>query len=89
MKLFFDVCDKHAPIRKLSVRSVKAPWIDKELQSGIKERNLVKKSAIQNGSPAEWQAYCSMRNKITKMNKQKKKQYYQSKFAECDSKRIW
>ena len=91
MNLFLAVCDKHAPIRKLSVRSVKAPWMDNELKSYIRERNLLKKSAIENGSPEEWHAYRALRNKITKMNKQKKKQYYRSKFAECrdDSKKMW
>ena len=91
MNLFLAVCDKHAPIRKLSVRSVKAPWMDNELKSYIRERNLLKKSAIENGSPEEWHAYHARRNKITKMNKQKKKQYYRSKFAECrdDSKKMW
>ena len=72
MKLLSAVCHKHAPIKKLSIRSAKPPWIDNELKRHIKERNLSKKSAIENGSPAEWQAYRSLRNKIIKMNKQKR-----------------
>ena len=39
MKLFSSVCDKHAPIKKLTVRSVKAPWLDSDLRSLMKERD--------------------------------------------------
>jgi hypothetical protein len=30
MKLFLPIIDKHAPIKKLTVRTVKARWIDEE-----------------------------------------------------------
>ena len=91
MKLFSAVCDKHAPIKKLTVRSLKAPWLDEEVRNGMRERDLLKKSAIMSGNVADWQAYRSLRNKITKLNRQKKKYYYHSKFEEChgDSKKLW
>lgn len=91
MNLFSAVCDKHAPIKKRSVRSIKAPWLDDELRNYMKERDLLKKYAITSGSSADWQAYRSLRNKITKFNRQKKKHYYHSKFEECygDSKKLW
>ena len=28
MKLLLPIIDKHAPVKKLTVRTVKAPWID-------------------------------------------------------------
>ena len=71
MKLFSAVCDKHAPIKKLTVRSLKAPWLDEEVRNGMRERDLLKKSV--SGNVADWQAYRSLRNKITKLNRQKKK----------------
>ena len=38
-----------------------------------------------------WRQYRSLRNKITKMNRQKKKYYYTNKVRECknDSKKLW
>lgn len=73
MNLFSAVYDKHAPIKKCSIRSVRAPWIDTDLRYCMKERDRLKKSAIKSGSPADWKAYRSLRNKTTKMNRQKKK----------------
>ena len=66
MNLFSAVCDKHAPIKKLTVRSLKAPWLDEELRNLMRERDLLKRSAIMSGNVADWQAYRSLRNIITK-----------------------
>lgn len=90
MQLFLSTCDKHAPIRKLTVRTIKAPWFDLELRSSMTERDQLKKAAITSGSSADWQAYRSVRNSITKMNKQKKRQYNQSKIGgiKGDSKKL-
>lgn len=52
MNLFSTVCDKHAPIKKFTVRSVKAPWLDEELRNMMRDRDLLKKSAILSGGVA-------------------------------------
>lgn len=89
--LLSNICDKHAPIKKRTIRKIKAPWLDGELKKYIKERDLLKESAVAFGCPVAWQEYRALRNKITKMNRQKKKHYYQCKFEECknDSKKLW
>jgi hypothetical protein len=33
MKLFLPIIDKHAPVKKLTVRTVTALWIDEELKN--------------------------------------------------------
>ena len=71
MNLFSAVCDKHAPIKKSTVRSLKAPWLDEELRKLMRERDLLKRSAIMSGNAADWQEYRSLRNIITKLNRQK------------------
>ena len=75
MKLFLTICDIHAPMRKLTIRAAKAPWLDLELRRCMTEREQLKKTAITSGSSDDWQAYRSLRNKVTKMTTQKKKQY--------------
>ena len=90
-KIFSSACDKHAPIKKITVRKNKAPWLDEEVRKSIKDRDLLKKLAVEEGSMDTWKQYRSLRNKITKMNRQKKKQYYKNKVRECnnDSKKLW
>ena len=33
MKLLLPIIDKHAPVKKLTVRTVKAPWFDEEVKN--------------------------------------------------------
>jgi hypothetical protein len=37
MKLLLPVTDRHAPIKKLTVRTAKSPWIDDEFRNCMAE----------------------------------------------------
>ena len=36
--LLLPIIDKHAPVKKLTVRTVKAPWINEELKNCMVQR---------------------------------------------------
>jgi hypothetical protein len=38
MKLLVPVTNKHAPIKKMTVKTVKSPWIDGELKRGMRQK---------------------------------------------------
>ena len=42
-----SVTNKHAPIKKMTVKTVKSPWIDEELKNCMVERDEVKGMAAQ------------------------------------------
>lgn len=90
MDLFMDACDKHAPMKKISVKNIRTPWLDHELKNSMKERDRLKTVAVASGNWHDWRAYQSFRNTVTKMNRQKKNSY-QSKLEEYkgDSKKLW
>ena len=50
MKLLMPVVEEHAPLKKSTVRTTKAPWMDEELKSVITQRNEAKTDAVENGS---------------------------------------
>ena len=77
MKLLIPVTNKHAPIKKMTVTTVKSPWIDEELKNGMVERDEAKGMAIKSGSTTDWQTYFKLRNHVTKLNK--KKLHYETK----------
>ena len=70
MKLLLPVTDRHAPIKKLTVRTAKSPWIDDTLKNCMAERDEAK--GIENKS-ADWKTHSKLRNHLTKLNKKKKK----------------
>ena len=58
MKLLLPVIDKHAPVKKLTVRTVKAPRIDEELNNCMVAKGVANKS----GCTSDWLTYCKLRN---------------------------
>ncbi len=70
--LFLQVIGKHAPIRKLTVRNLRSPWLDTELIELVKQRDEAKEAAITSSFLSDWQIYEKLRNYVTALNKKKK-----------------
>ncbi len=77
--LFLSVTDQNVLLRKFTVRFQKASWIDEEFRECIHKRDELKEAAIDTKGSEQRQMYCVMRNKVMKLNKRKKKAYYQNK----------
>ena len=69
MKLLAQDTNKHAPIKKMTVKTAKSPCIDEEFKNDMVERDQAKGMANKSGSPTYWQMYCTLRNHVTKLNK--------------------
>ena len=54
MKLLLPIIDKHAPVKKQTVRPVTAPWIDEELKNSIVERYGAKGEDNKSGCTSDW-----------------------------------
>jgi hypothetical protein len=72
MKLLLPIIDKHVPVKKLTFRYVKAPWIDGEFKNCMFERVGAKGVANKSGCTSGWFTYCKLRNYVTKLNKNNK-----------------
>lgn len=68
------VVNKHAPIRKRTVRSNSAPWLNNELKSLMLQRDKAKDAAQKSGK-----IYCKLRTQVTKLNHHKKREYFKQK----------
>lgn len=75
MKLFMEIADKHAPMRKWTARSNSAPLMNDEMRILMAQRNAAKKAADRTGTLSDRQYYCKLRNTVTKMNKNSKREY--------------
>ena len=62
MKLLLPIIDKHSPVKKLTDKTVKAPWIDDKLKNFIVERDGAKGVANKSGCTSDWLTYCKLRN---------------------------
>ena len=58
------------------MRKVRAGWIGTELKDSMLQRDEVKKVKYESNYESDWQIYWKLRNYVTKLNKKKKKLYY-------------
>ena len=88
-EIFESTLNIHAPLRKKRIRADPAPWITPEIRKLMKKRNKAKKVAI--NSPDLWQAYKTLRNKVTKAIRDALQSYYLDIIDENkeNPKRMW
>ncbi|XDV11531.1 hypothetical protein PO909_000447 [Leuciscus waleckii] len=91
MDRFVKIVDKHAPIRKRSIKGNNAPWLDAELKFIMRERDNAKAETLKSKSDLDERYYCKLRNKVTKLNRLKKKIYFSQKISNSsnNSKQLW
>ena len=83
--------DQHPPVKKLTVRTVRTPWTDDELKHVMVQINYAKEVANKSDCSVDWLTYRKLRKVVTKLNKKKKKSYYQTKinYIKHNVKKLW
>ena len=91
MNLFMNIVNRHAPVKKFTVKNRPAPWLDSNLRALMKERDSAKKACAKSSSIEDNLKYRQLRNMVTKQNKIKRKDYYKQRLYESrlDSKKLW
>ena len=89
-KLMLSVIDKHAPLVKTKFTRPPAPWMkDIKINKLQRERNHWRHKAHKNPTYKNWGTYRESGNKIKKMIKEKKTQFYRKVLSSKNSKEIW
>ena len=63
--MFDEICDKHAPFKKIKIRSKSDPWITNETRRKMNHRYKLFKSAVSTKDETAWANYKKIRNEIT------------------------
>ena len=75
-KLFTDIVDEHAPIKKRRVKGVPLPWMNNKLSEMMKDRDYHHRKAIKSSCTYQWQLYKRLRNLVNREVKLAKSTYY-------------
>lgn len=88
---FMKLVEKHAPLKKFVVRSTRTPWLDREIKDCMKKRDNAKRTAIITGNQCDWIFYKQLRNSVTKLNRDKKKIYYEKQInkVKTNNRKLW
>lgn len=73
---FLQICDKHAPIKKLRIRGRDNPWFSNELSELIRQRNISWAKARHTHLPADWTHFRCLRNKCCAQIRRSKSDFY-------------
>ena len=69
VKLYNEVLDKHAPIKKKRVRGDQLPWITPQIEREISRRNRLFKKHEKNPTKTSWEEFKKQRNKVTSLKR--------------------
>ena len=83
-----DLMDEHAPVKTFQVRKNYAPWLSKETESIMKERDEAQKKASSSQDLDDWRLYKNLRNIVTKNLKKDKKVWEELKLENTKNIRL-
>ena len=90
-KLFIDIVDEHAAIKKRRVKGVLLSWMNDKLSEMIRDRDYHHRKAIKSGSAYHWQLYKKLRNLVNREVKSAKSKYYCNLIEEAqgNTNKLW
>ena len=90
-RIFLLICNKHAPLRDIRVKSRCNPWISKEIILLINQREHLHRKQLKTRDPEDISAYRKIRNFITYKIRITKKEYYNRNISEnkSNSSKLW
>ena len=65
-KLFCDIVDRHAPIKKIKIRGRPLPYVTDEIRHLMKAREDWRKIARKTNDPCAWSAYKNLKREVKK-----------------------
>ena len=84
-KLFTNIADRHAPVRKARIRGVCCQWMNSQLSQAMSQRNYLHRRAIKSNSPYLWSRYKKLKNYVNKEMQKCKVEYYSNLISENKS----
>lgn len=84
------LCNKHAPIKKRTIKQHQVPYMNKELRSAMYIRNNLRNKFFRCRSSENWELYRKQRNLVTATRRKSIKTYFQHKCGNTEnSKEFW
>ena len=74
---FCCILDRHAPVRSMRIRHRQCSFVNKEIKDLMKERDRLHRLARSTKSPADWNNFYSLRNKVKVMLRDAEKAHIQ------------
>ena len=87
MKNLNQIFDKHAPLKRQSIRQAKLslkPWLTPGIMKSIQKKRKMYSSHFLNGNPIQRKNFKTYNNSLNRVKELSKRNYYKQKFKECE-----
>ena len=90
-KLFCDIADAHAPVKRRRVKGTQVPWMNSKISEAMQDRDYHHRKAVKSNKTYHWNMYKKLRNFVNKEVKSAKSKHYCELIEQSkgDSSRIW
>ena len=90
-RLYSEVADRHAPIKKKRVKGHKTPWVTNKLLEICRDRDYHLRKARASSSPYHWNMYKKLRNYSNHEDRRLKSEHFRNLIEEnkSDSNQMW
>lgn len=90
-KLFSEVADDHAPVKRRRVKGTPIPWMNSKISESMRDRDWYHRKARKSNSEKHWNTYRKLRNKVNRLVKSAKSKYYCEMIEEArgDHGKMW
>ncbi len=90
-KLFCDIADSHAPIKRRCVKGTQVPWMNSKISEAMQDCDYHYHKAVTSNKTYHWNTHKKLRNFVNKAVKSAKSKYYCELIEQSkgDSSRIW
>ena len=65
-KLFSEIVDAQAPLKKRRVKGVAVPWMNDKIRAAIRDRDYHHRKGVKSNSSYHWEMYGKLRNSVNK-----------------------
>lgn len=79
---FQSQIDKHFPLRKKRLRRKTHPWLNSATLITMRKRDQIHKKAVKSGLSQDWDLYKFLRNRVTKLNRKSRRDYFADKLEQ-------
>ena len=90
-EVFLKVLEKHAPIKRKTVRANQAPYITKALRKAMMKRSELETKFYKTKTQSSYRAYKKQKNFVSRLYKKERKCFYTNLDLNkiCDNKKFW
>ena len=81
-----DVVDKHMPIKERRIRSDSEKWINDEILSEMRQRDILHRRVLKSRDQPDWILYKAARNRVVSKIKDAKREFVENAINQANTK---